>query len=79
MRGQELERVLVARDDNDIVSRPLGFVGERADEIVGLIAGLADGAAVQGLNNTVDVRDLRAHALRHGRPLGFVVLELLMA
>ena len=76
---QELEHVLIASNDDDVEAGLFRLVGERADQIVRLVAGLPDGGNVEGLHHAMDVRNLSAHAFRHRRPLCFVCLELRMA
>ncbi len=76
---EELKHVLVARDDDNVVAGLLGLHGQGADEVIRLIAGDAQARNVEGLDHAVNVGNLRLHAFRHGRALGFIVLEGLVA
>ena len=76
MGRQELEHILVACDDDNIVPVLLSLVRERADQIVRLMPGLPDGRDVEGLHHAMDVGNLSTHAVRHRRPLRLIGGEL---
>ena len=77
-RRQQLEHVLVAGDDHYPEPPCLRLAGQRADEIIGFVPGEPDHRQPEGLDHAMDVRDLRLHSLRHGRPVCLILLELLM-
>ncbi|MCG3778460.1 MAG: hypothetical protein JW388_1181 [Nitrospira sp.] len=77
--SQELEHILVARDDDDIIPILLRLVREGTDQIVCLMPGLSDGGDVEGIHDAMDIGNLSAHPVRHRWPLRFVVFELRVA
>ena len=75
--GDELEHVEVAGHDRRVETASLGVHGDRADDVVGLVAGeLVDGDA-QRLDHLADLRELVAQVVGH--PLaGRLVLGVLL-
>ena len=71
--GGELERVPVGRDHADLVAGRLRLRGERADDVVGLLAGDAQIAIAERLDDRLEVRHLLAEQVGH-RPAVRLVL-----
>ena len=76
--GHQLEHVQVAGHDGGVEAAPLGVHGDRADDVVGLVAGqLVDGDA-QRLDDLADLRELVAEVVRHPLAGGLVLGVLLV-
>ncbi len=73
----ELHQILVGRDQNHLEALGRGLLGERAQNVVGLIVLELEDGNPQRLERAPDVGQLRDQILGHGRPVGLVVLELL--
>ena len=77
--GHELEHVEVAGHDGRIEAARLGFHGERADDVVGLVAAhLVDGDA-EGLDDLADLGELVPQVVRHPLSVRLVLGEALVA
>ena len=71
-RAGELESVAVAGDDQAVDALLLALEGERAQQIVGLVALQFDDADVHFVQNVVDRAKLRAQLVGRGRAAGLV-------
>ena len=79
MRAHELQHVLVRGHDHDLESACQRLLGERRDGVVRLEAGhLHDGQA-EGLADAPDVGQLHGEVVVQLRPVGLVLLVLLVA
>ncbi len=72
----ELEEILVAGGDHDVIAAIARRAGERADEVVGFPLGRADDRNVKSLEDFVHERDLHDQIVRH-RPAVFLVIRIL--
>ena len=77
--GHELEHVEVAGDDRRVEPVALGLDGQRADDVVGLVAGQLVDRDPERLDDLADLRELVAQVVRHPLPGRLVVGELLVA
>jgi hypothetical protein len=77
--GDQLLKVLVRRNDDDL--RPIGFGGtrERANDVVGLDARADDHRDVQRLDDLLDVREVVAQIVRHGLAMRLVGIVQVIA
>ena len=74
--GDELEHVLVARDDDDVEALLLGAAGDGADDVVGLEAGVLEDGDAHGFEDAADVGNLVEEVGRRLGAVGFVLGEL---
>ena len=79
VRGEKLEHVLVAGNDDDLEAGPLRLTRQGPDQIIRLIARLSEGGNVQRFDNAMNVGNLHTHAFRHRRTLRLVRLVFFMA
>ena len=75
----QLQHVLVGRDDDDVEARRPRRMGERADHVVGLVAGHLEDRDPVGLARSADLGDLGGQVLVHGGPVRLVAVVLLVA
>jgi len=77
--ADELHEVLVAGDDVALPAFGLGLPGDRAYQVVGLVARALDGRDAEALGHLVNQRQLLGHLVGHLLARGLVVGELLVA
>ena len=75
--GHELKHVQVAGDDRRIQATPLSLHDERADDVIGFVAGQLVNGDAQRLDNFADLRELVSEVIRHPLP-GRLVLGVLL-
>ncbi len=75
----DLQRVAVAGDHERAAALPLGLFGERAEDVVGLVARLHQVGDAERVHEARQVRPLPRERLGHGRPLRLVAVELVVA
>ncbi len=77
--ADQLHHVFVAGDDVDVDVAAAGLLGERADDVVGFVAGNLDDGQAHGFAEAAHKGNLNEKIVGHGRPLGFVLGEKLVA
>ncbi len=77
--AHELAHILIIGDDDGLQAALCCLHGERADDIVSLVARRIQDRNVVSLADADDVWQLRDKVVRHFRAIGFVVAESLMA
>ncbi len=78
-RPHQLKEVLVDRDDGDVEAAVAGPEGERADHVVGLVAGGGDDRDAERFARLVHPLDLLGEIVGHGRARRLVVVDELVA
>ena len=78
MVGDELEHVQVAGHDRRVEAARFGLDGERADDVVRLVAGQLVDRDAQRLDHLADLRELVAQVVRHALAGGLVLGVLLV-
>ncbi len=71
--GDQLQHVFVGRHDDHVVALGLGLLGERADDVVGLVAGQLDDRDPIGRQGLADLGKLRGEIVRHRHAVGLVL------
>ena len=74
LRRDKLHHVLVAGDDEDLVSALGSLARQGADHVVGLESLHLENGDVQRFKRAANVGDLAAQVLGHGFPLGLVAV-----
>ena len=62
----QLEHIAVAGHDEHVVPFAAGLVGQRAEDIVGLVVSVGENRDVERAQHGFDARHLRAHVVGHG-------------
>ena len=71
--GDQLQHVFVGRHDDHVVTLGFGLLGERADDVVGLVAGQLDDRDPIGRQGLADLGELRGEIVRHRHAVGLVL------
>ena len=79
VRGDELQHVLVAGDDEDVEILLGGLARQSADHVVGFVAGIFQDGQAHGFAIAAHEGNLDGEIVGHGRALGFVSGEKLVA
>ena len=77
--ADELEEVLVARDDRDLEAGRRRLLRQRADHVVGFVAFGGEDRHAERLARRVHHRDLHRELVGHRRAVGFVVGDQVVA
>ena len=72
-RADELQHVLVRGHDDDVEALRRGFLRERPDDVVGLVARQLQDRDPVGLEDAADVGNLRGEVVGHRDAVGLVL------